>query len=411
MPPESKESLIILSDLHLASGIDPHTQKLTRQEDFFSDSAFAHFVDHLLHRAADEHRTWRLLLLGDVFDFLHVPDPSSAEHNHSLAESALEKLDRIAAGHPVFFEALGRFSAAGFPLGVMPGNHDIELLFPLVQQRLVELVARFTSQAALPIHFYPWIYYIPGLLYAEHGQQHHDLNTFPMLLKLAQHESCTTKDLPIGSHFDNYLYALLDRLDPQAECIKPPLAALRRAIRARPIAVLMAVRLHLAFFKVLMRQVTHAGTTKTIRKEPLLESYAAEIGLNTPTLKALNHLSSTSGLSIVKRLLCKSLQKTKPGNGDYLHQAARNIHEILKAADLNVRYYVFGHSHAAGQFPLSGDDTAWYLNSGTWTTLPPEVCPTPSHLQPLTYIEMDCETAAAHLWLWDDTHGQSRLFP
>jgi UDP-2,3-diacylglucosamine pyrophosphatase LpxH len=400
MPLDLTENLIIVSDLHLASGI-----KLNRQEDFFSDAAFARFIDHLLRRAAEEHRTWRLLLLGDVFDFLHIPEFSPGSSNHPLAETALAKLDQIAAGHPEFFEALGRLAAAGFPLDFMPGNHDIELLFAPVQQHLTDLLTRFSPQAALSIRFYPWIYYLPGLLYAEHGQQHHDLNTFPLLLGLAQQKTYTSKNLPVGSHFDTYLYALLNRLVPQVECIKPPLAVLRQAVRAHPVAFLTAARLHLSFFNVLMRVIFY----QPAHDEQLLEPYAAEIGLDHATLVTLSRLSSVSSLSILKRLLRKTLPQKKPGEGDYLQQAARNIHQILKAADLNVRYYVFGHSHTAGQFPLSPDGTAWYLNCGTWTTLPPEACPAPAHPQPLTFVEVSRETA--QLWSWDDAAGESRPFP
>ncbi len=396
MPLGPSEHLVIISDLHLASGSDPHTHQLNRQEDFFSDEAFAHLIDDLLRRAAEEHITWRLLLLGDVFDFLHVPAPS----DQPLAEAALAKLDQITAGHSTFFEALGRFTAAGFLIDILPGNHDIELLFPPVQRHLIDLL---TPQAASSIRFFPWIYHLPGLLYAEHGQQYHDLNTFPLLLGLAQQQPYTSKNLPVGSHFDHYLYALLGHLVPEAECIKPPLTVLRRAIRTHPMGFLTAVRLHLDFINVLVRSFFRPMTDD----ERLLEPYAAEIGLDRSTLAALTRLSSASGQTILRRLLLKTLRRHQPG--DYLLHAAQNIHTLLKGANLQTRYYVFGHTHTAGQIPLSPDGTAWYLNSGTWTTLPPNACPSPAAPQPLTYVEVSGDTA--RLWSWDDTAGPRSVEP
>ncbi len=182
---EPSESLIIVSDFHLTGGSNPQPRMLRRREDFFSDAAFANFLNDLIRRASAENRKWRLLLLGDIFDFLHIPTIAG----RTTSEIAQAKLEWIAAGHAQFFEGLGRFVASGFPLDVVPGNHDIELILRPVQQQLVKLLGQYGNQANMAIHFYPWIYYIPGYLYAEHGQQRHDLNTFPMLLELAQSDT------------------------------------------------------------------------------------------------------------------------------------------------------------------------------------------------------------------------------
>ena len=171
------DDLIIVSDLHLSAGYEPRLGTFDRNEDFFYDEAFARFLAHLRRRAADEGRRWRLVLLGDVFDFLQV-DLRRAEVAHDPLDRSegvtITKLERIARGHPGFFAALGEFAAAGFPVDVLPGNHDIELIRPATQERFKALVGEAAGwpEAAAAITFSPWVYYVPGMVYAEHGHQY-----------------------------------------------------------------------------------------------------------------------------------------------------------------------------------------------------------------------------------------------
>jgi hypothetical protein len=54
-----------------------------------------------------------------------------------------------------------------------------------VQRHLRRLLARAggIAEDAVDLTVYPWLYYVPGLLYAEHGHQYHDLNSFPALVR------------------------------------------------------------------------------------------------------------------------------------------------------------------------------------------------------------------------------------
>jgi len=90
--------------------------------------------------------------------------------------ATLAKLDRIATGHRRVFASLGEFAASDSRVVVVPGNHDLELIRPSTQARFCELVDEACGQpgAATRIEFQPWIYYVPGVLYAEHGSQYHD---------------------------------------------------------------------------------------------------------------------------------------------------------------------------------------------------------------------------------------------
>jgi hypothetical protein len=68
---DPSHNLLIVSDLHLSEGFSIHEGKFSRLEDFFSDQPFADFLAH--HRDnREEDRPWRLIIAGDLFDFLQV---------------------------------------------------------------------------------------------------------------------------------------------------------------------------------------------------------------------------------------------------------------------------------------------------------------------------------------------------
>jgi UDP-2,3-diacylglucosamine pyrophosphatase LpxH len=138
-------------------------------------------------------------------------------------EKSVQKLTSIYEGHPLFFRALAWFVGRGHRLVFLQGNHDLEIYWPQVQERLRAFVAReypaasdydaaaaplpsvvegtaalsstAEGAAALPptaeghlipadleerIVFPPgWFYYRPGVFYAEHGCQQELLNACP----------------------------------------------------------------------------------------------------------------------------------------------------------------------------------------------------------------------------------------
>lgn len=294
---------LVLSDLHLSEGVNPRSGKLSRNEDFFHDDAFASMLSHHLdlgHRSdtADHYRRpWKLIINGDIFDFLQVTSlPAEGdeleavkgqrtyaeltpnERRYGLGTTAPEtawKLDRIAAGHPLFFSALGWFLAVHpeNELILIKGNHDVELFWPAVQRRLRQRVAAaytaWRRQAAdgqrpdhplwyddaLPtqldlgdlrsrIRFPPWFYHVPDLLYVEHGNQYDPANAFvdflkPILPEDDGHAPDTQRvALPSGSLFVRYLFNQVEDVHPFADNMKPMTAYLRWAFAKEPLATL-----------------------------------------------------------------------------------------------------------------------------------------------------------------------------
>src|SRR6188474_2953111 len=114
MPSDDGRDIAIVSDLHLCAGYDERTGAFSRREDFFYDGAFARFLAYLRRRAEQERRLTRLVILGDLFDFLQV-DPFEAGSDDSAVDTStgatIGKLARVARGHRELFAALGDLAA------------------------------------------------------------------------------------------------------------------------------------------------------------------------------------------------------------------------------------------------------------------------------------------------------------
>lgn len=225
----------MLSDLHLGEGRSRHPERFSPMEEFFYDESFARLLDHLQRRYAADPSGLVLVLNGDVLDFLTItrlPDPepgfemSSAERRFGLnptPSKSIFKLDRIVQGHPAFFDALARFAAAGHRIEILRGNHDLEIFFEEVRERLVgQLVERAGGDEAVRarLRFHQWFYLEPGRVYIEHGNQYEASNSirYPLrpLLPVGKRrgESEPVLDYPLGSLFVRYFYNGVHHIDP-----------------------------------------------------------------------------------------------------------------------------------------------------------------------------------------------------
>jgi hypothetical protein len=155
-----------------------------------------------------------------------------------LEGATLAKLERRAAGHPAVFSALGAFAASALRISIIVGNHDIELIRASTRDRFLELVSRLSGNphVAGRITFHPWIYYVPGLLYAEHGSQYHDLNSFRTLLSPYRRGDDNEIDLPLGSRLSLYLIDLIESIEPRDQDVKPPVLPALDLSRHAPIS-------------------------------------------------------------------------------------------------------------------------------------------------------------------------------
>ena len=277
--------VIVISDLHLASGLDTNG-RYSGTENFFDDNAFARFID--TKRSEVQDRGGILVINGDLLDYLRItelPDSKNGceEWSRMLAEIGINKsakelaqtidnkrekkfglkthdyrsvwrLHRSIKGHPVLFAALARWLGDGKnQLMILKGNHDLEWYWPAVRNALrlalgkmiagenQEHLNKILLETVLPnLIVIDDIAVIDTDLYIEHGHRYDRLTL--VLGKPAQvfNKKTNEKELniPFGSFFNRYLINRLERAYPYIDNVRPRQNILPLLIRERfPLAL------------------------------------------------------------------------------------------------------------------------------------------------------------------------------
>jgi UDP-2,3-diacylglucosamine pyrophosphatase LpxH len=407
-PDPGRWGITIVSDLHLSLGCN-------RGHDagghILHDAGFARFLGHVRRRAAEERSGWRLVILGDLVD---LPDAEAPP-----AET-ITVLTQVAAGHQGLFGAVGEFLAAGMQVEVVAGNHDVALLRRAVRERFADLVlaAARDSSVMTGVSFHPWIYHLPGVLYAEHGSQYHDINAMPALLGLDGSDDHRPAGRPLAAELARHRRRLRERRAERSW----PAAQLGDGLESlRFAAALARCARAMSGPELARRRAAYRGAT--------LRRYAAEVGIAHDALVGVDELSVASAWSIAGRLLRtwvlgpaaraapRLLPRDRRRHGPlwqpadraaYLRGAWPTIHRLLRAAGQAVPYYVFGHTHYPEELALP-DGSARYLNAGTWGSAgSPEGRPAPASAGTFVEITGGAGTAApvARLLRWNDEAGR-----
>jgi UDP-2,3-diacylglucosamine pyrophosphatase LpxH len=365
--------LILVSDLHLGGGAASAAWGPGFVDEFNEDAAFSAFLAYLRRR---EGGRCRLVLLGDTVDFLRVPVTGRRNGLYARDDrEAIGQLEQIHAAHSEVFGGLAALLAAGAPVDVVLGNHDVELARPAVRDRLRALLSQHAGAALDLLRFHPWALHLPGLLYAEHGNHYHDINTFVRPLCPFRRNGLVER--PPGAR----------------------LGALRRAVaggRARPCS-----RDAIADLQPRRRL---DPVSRAEYRGSVLPAYSAELGLPLDTVVRLHQLGQTSVPRIARRMLRAWLAGGR-SFGQVLPTVAAAVHQELSASGHAAAFYVFGHVHAARHVWLPGTD-ACYLNTGTWSTDRREPPDGPEPAEPVgrTWVEIDPGQDGippkATLWTW-----------
>lgn len=366
--------LLLVSDLHMAAAGGPFGDPLA------DDTAIAATLHWF---AAELAQPTRLLILGDLLDFaLAPPQPRAGAAADDLAAA---KLEAIASAHPNVFAALAAFAAAGHSLEIVPGNHDVELLRPPIQARLRALVR------GAPVAVHPWIVHVPGVLYAEHGQQHQLPNHFVRLLERA---TAAHHDLPPAParSLDDLRALLAHQLGLPAQSLGVLCAATGRALLARkPGAAGVATEAVVGLCRLARSCAALAQADGGERVTASLREASSELGLPAEALVEIAGRSRPTvhsaarvvrRASLAQRPASRSCGIAAPRTGlgpdHYMLEAARMVDNVLREHGVGVPFYAFGHTHLARDVPLGhpgptsglGEGSgARYLNPGTWSTL------------------------------------------
>jgi len=406
-PDPGRWGITIVSDLHLSVGCNPGDNTGAH---ILHDAGFARFLGHVRRRAAEQRSGWRLVILGDLVD---LPDAEAPPAD------TITVLTQVAAGHPGLFRAVGELLAAGLQVDVVAGNHDVALLRRAVRERFADLVLAAAGDWSVMagIRFHPWIYHLPGVLYAEHGSQYHDINAMPALLGLDGSDDHRPAGPPLAAELARYRRRLRERRAEQSW----PAALLGGGHESLRFAAALARRAHALSGPELARQ-------RAAYRVSTLRQYVAEVGIAHDALVGIDELSVASGWSIAGRLLRTWVlgPVAQAGSGlrlldrrhgplwqpadraAYLRSAWPAIHRLLRTAGQPVPFYVFGHTHHPEELAMP-DGSARYLNAGTWVPAGlPEGRPAPASAGTFVEITGGPGVAApvARLLRWNDEASQ-----
>lgn len=201
----AQHDLLLFSDVHL--GADLKRSELARAGSFQAlvardgiDREAGAMLDH--YRRQAQGRRWRLVLAGDLVDFIgmnvvpaDVGDDAPFEASEAEVVWGLEpRPDRCAwmmslvvRRHPGFFRSLAAFVADGHELVIIRGNHDAAFFFPEVQHAFRQGLVDTAAQAGVSLDpalvdavvFEDWFHLEPGRIYVEHGHVHDEACSDP----------------------------------------------------------------------------------------------------------------------------------------------------------------------------------------------------------------------------------------
>jgi UDP-2,3-diacylglucosamine pyrophosphatase LpxH len=410
--------VFVISDLHLGGRVAVDGGRGFRM--MTEPAALAAFVDGLRRPAAARAGERELVIAGDFVDFLSEESETPGVWQPLVTDPAraADLLSGMVAG-PGFadvFEALRGFLDDGHRLTILLGNHDIELSYPVVRERLAEILGR------PPGHGFAFIfdgegYRVGKNALVEHGNRYdrfnvvdHDrLRRLRSLQSRGQHadREAVVFEAPVGSRMVAEImnplkrtYAFVDLLKPETEAVIPLLLALEPDKKSAIVDVVRvlapAVRHGLSDAgDVPVRLSDASAGGGGPGDDEVLEAILASAALDAPVVlggeggapaprirdaSAWSQIRRAAGLwSIAHNSEERDLEARLPA----LHGALRVLQrdrsfdpgyetapEYERAAralsERGFEYVVLGHTHLARQIR---HDRGWYLNSGTWADL------------------------------------------
>ncbi|MEE2789177.1 MAG: hypothetical protein VX589_17710 [Myxococcota bacterium] len=419
---------MLISDLHLGEACKEHSRIEYLKRSTKLDESIVTFLDHFTHHRVKA-RPWRLILGGDLLDFLQVttvPANASPEDvRYGLGtkmSDSVWKLQALMERHRRFFVYLAGFVGAGHRVEIIRGNHDEELFWPEVQNALVEGLARiyFGQESASPearkafterIHFSEWFFYEPGLIYIEHGHRFDEYCVTPPQLCPLRPESDDELVLPLSALAIRYFANLEPGFQTHDKEHWGPIDYVRHFKRKGWLHLISLFARHLDFALRSIRYYwdhgRHESATAQKEKEEAFTELARSSGLNKSQLRSLDALSAPSVMSNLPALFANlglgetltiltaamlvplSLATDWPvfaelagisafaAAGFYLSgrnraRFSRDIRGKLRQAAETISTIVdapvvcFGHCHAPVVERLSHDHRSFYANTGNF---------------------------------------------
>jgi UDP-2,3-diacylglucosamine pyrophosphatase LpxH len=326
-PASSKQNLLIISDLHLGEDIKPATRAGQLRHMLLLERELEAFLSHYT-KVRHDGRPWRLVVNGDMVDFLAVCllpregelDAEAREeaahhpedHVYGLGNrpsAARNKMLRVLARHPGVFRALAQFIGAGNELSIIVGNHDVEFHWPVVQETFKRGVAGLWSQSRAAqragamgaadvearITFHPWFYFQENVVWVEHGHQYDEYCSFDYQLNPVTPDGAEVI-LNVGAAGARYLSNHIEGLDPHQQEDWDAIGYLRWSISMGARGLARVYRSYVAFvlrmlgmWRMFAKRPDDVEARRRTHREKLRE-LAARARLDEKTLEALDDL-------------------------------------------------------------------------------------------------------------------------
>lgn len=353
---------LVISDVHLGEGqeIGDHNP----WHNFLHDQKLCEFLEYYSSGIYEECEV-ELIIAGDFVDFLQI------RYNGSFPVAITEeissvKFEKCIEGHHLVWEAFKIFLAKpGKRITVIPGNHDLDLYFPRIQQRFREAAAGV--ELSHKIRFYMEGEYKFDNVLVKHGHEHEVTNSFEGDKKtFIGSDGEPILNLPWGSYYHILVLNPLKKFRSYIDRVFPLKLYLLGALF---LDTKFALKLIWMSFKCLFKtRFTH---------------YNGRAYSFANTLKIMKESFSILG----------SLEK----------QAVK----ILEARE-DIDILILGHSHGP---KIRRYKNKLYLNSGTWTHSISLNIASLGTQDRMTYIKLQYykdNKKTAHLMVWNGFHNVSR---
>lgn len=381
---------IVVSDFHLGAG--PPDINHNPLEDFVADEAFSQFLETLRAESDSDHKEVELIINGDLFEFLQVPavedfDPYRAyppeAYHDSSQESSIKRLDLITAGHPSVFDALSDFIQVEAPrrrMTIIKGNHDVNLYWPGVKQRLREVLGATGRRASMLL--FAEKYVSREGIYVEHGHQYAEqLNRWENFDDPRDAKNLDRLEYPLGSQFVIDFFNAVERERMWTDSLKP-LTAL--AWYSFEWDFSFAAKMLLTLARLVTDQKANAGKNantaldrlcRQLSDAAVCQELARHYGAS---LDFRREFHTRAGQLLVPAVSPPGIfvWPMPPADESAIQIARSEIDEIQasmrrvarRVADAeDAHVVIFGHTHRPCQETL--EDNTTLINCGTWSWL------------------------------------------
>jgi UDP-2,3-diacylglucosamine pyrophosphatase LpxH len=377
---------IVVSDLHMGAGRVTEGNSL---EDFISDHELAAFLEEIADESDRDGAEVELIVNGDAFEMLQVPhvdrfDPAAVyppqDYHSSSEKDSARKMQIIIDGHRPFFDALGRLVRVGPPrraVTFIKGNHDVNLHWPAVQDRIRSAMGATGGRRPL-LAFEERCVSREGI-YVEHGNQYAEaVDRFQDMEEPHDHERPGQLATPLGSWFVMDVFNQVEREKYWIDGVKPITAlvwyalAYDFAFAARAIATAVRALPGIVVEGVLDVQDPRADLARQLEDPDRVQELAAmydedesfRLEFNAYVAGILAPPPELPGIDAMPL----AASPDPVGMGDQIRErVTSSLFGIAssRAIEEGAELVTFGHTHDAGVEELP--DGRVYINSGTWT--------------------------------------------